>query len=312
MPNICKKCNSEFPFRFKIDGQVKNLCKRKYCLECSPWGSRNTSKLENLDKQHEIIDGIKIIRCKDCKNRKPKFKGFRCYDCWKVLWANKTNEKTLLFKNELVSLKGGCCTKCGYNKNFSALEFHHIDKNEKEFDISKYRGCKVNEHILQELEKCVLLCSNCHRKEHQLELTKFSNPTDNPQIYDIRLFNSTNATHSICGMCEKIKEKKSFYKEYNRTTNVCKSCQSLRVVIAQRKNKQEYVSLLGNACRVCGENNIAILEFHHKDASTKNFCIASKKFVKLKKEITNEIMKCELLCCNCHRELEDPHLHLQK
>jgi hypothetical protein len=155
----------------------------------------------------------------------------------------------------------------------------------------------------------VLLCSNCHRKEHQLEIVVFANPTDNPKIQDIRTFNLKNKTHSVCGMCEKTKEKNLFYKEYGRTTNVCKSCQSLRVVLSQRNNKKEYVSLLGYVCCKCGESDMATLEFHHKDPETKSFCVASKKFVKLNDEITKEIMKCDLLCCNCHRELEDPHLN---
>lgn len=305
MPNICKKCNIQFPFRCVIDGQVKNLCSRKYCLACSPWRSHNTSKLENL----ETINGIKTITCKDCKSKKTKYKGFRCHDCLKKLWATKTNKRNFLFKYELIKLKGCCCKNCGYNKNFSALEFHHTEKKGKEFDISKYRGYQINDCILKELEKCVLLCSNCHRKEHQLEEALYAKPSDNPAIKNIKSFNAKNETYSICGMCEKTKEKKLFYKEYGKITNVCKSCQSLRVVLFQRKNKKEYVNLLGNACCNCGENDMSTLEFHHKNPKEKKFCVASKKFVKLNKEITNEIIKCELLCCNCHRELEDLHLN---
>lgn len=312
MPNICKKCNKEFPFRFVIDGQVKNLGSRNYCLECSPWGSHNTKKIEIIDTIQEIIDGDIIIKCIDCKSKKSKYKGHRCYDCWKKKWASATNSRTLAFKQQLVNIKGNCCKKCGYQKNVSALEFHHIDKNEKDFDISKYRGCKINESILKELDKCVLLCSNCHRKEHQLDIVLFANPTDNPAIKNIKSFNSENKSHSICGMCEKTKEKYLFYKEYGRITNVCKSCQSLRVVLSQRKNKKEYVNLLGNICSACGESDMSTLEFHHKDPKTKNFCVASKKFVKLNDEITKEILKCQLLCCNCHRELEDPHLTHEK
>lgn len=67
-------------------------------------------------------------------------------------------------KEKLINVKGGSCSHCGYNKCFSALEFHHIG-NDKEINISRLMGYSL-EKILKELEKCILLCSNCHTKEH--------------------------------------------------------------------------------------------------------------------------------------------------
>lgn len=65
----------------------------------------------------------------------------------------------------LIAQKGGGCSICGYNKCPAALEFHHKDPNEKEFQINK-RWSMSKEAILKEIDKCVLLCSNCHREEH--------------------------------------------------------------------------------------------------------------------------------------------------
>lgn len=65
----------------------------------------------------------------------------------------------------LVEQKGGSCILCGYNKCTAALEFHHIDPDEKEFQINKRWGCS-RETIQKEIDKCVLLCSNCHRETH--------------------------------------------------------------------------------------------------------------------------------------------------
>lgn len=45
------------------------------------------------------------------------------------------------------------------------LEFHHIDPNEKEFGIANGLGNNWDK-ILKEIEKCVVLCSNCHKKVH--------------------------------------------------------------------------------------------------------------------------------------------------
>jgi hypothetical protein len=62
------------------------------------------------------------------------------------------------------------CSKCKYRgENFASLEFHHKDPNQKEFEITKalYRITKVSvQELNDELDKCIVLCSNCHRKEH--------------------------------------------------------------------------------------------------------------------------------------------------
>lgn len=68
-------------------------------------------------------------------------------------------------KLEMVEYKGGKCSRCGYNKNLSALEFHHIDPSNKSFEISYYAAMKWD-RIKNELDKCILLCSNCHKEEH--------------------------------------------------------------------------------------------------------------------------------------------------
>ena len=47
-----------------------------------------------------------------------------------------------------------------------ALEFHHKDPNAKEFILSNVKSHKFNETIILELNKCMLLCANCHRELH--------------------------------------------------------------------------------------------------------------------------------------------------
>lgn len=67
-------------------------------------------------------------------------------------------------KLRLVESFGGSCCVCGYNKCVDALEFHHIDPLEKEFSISSV--CTSWEKIVNEVKKCIMLCSNCHREIH--------------------------------------------------------------------------------------------------------------------------------------------------
>ena len=70
-------------------------------------------------------------------------------------------------KLAIVSLKGMQCERCGYARNFSALEFHHIEPNLKEFhlDLRSLSNRKWSV-ILEEVAKCILVCSNCHKEIH--------------------------------------------------------------------------------------------------------------------------------------------------
>lgn len=73
-------------------------------------------------------------------------------------------------KKEFIKLKGGGCNKCGYAKNYSALHFHHL--SEKSFPLdSRNIGNRSLESLLKELDKCELLCANCHAEVHNPELT---------------------------------------------------------------------------------------------------------------------------------------------
>ncbi|MBI2337378.1 MAG: hypothetical protein HYU97_11525 [Deltaproteobacteria bacterium] len=65
-----------------------------------------------------------------------------------------------------IDYKGGCCRSCGYNKCPEALEFHHLDPSEKDFAISQYGHSRSWERVQRELDKCVMLCANCHREIH--------------------------------------------------------------------------------------------------------------------------------------------------
>jgi hypothetical protein len=79
------------------------------------------------------------------------------------LQSNKGILRKLLFIEEF----GGSCTKCGYNKNISALEFHHVEPSDKLFTLDLRNLSNRNIDIIRtELKKCVLLCSNCHQELH--------------------------------------------------------------------------------------------------------------------------------------------------
>jgi len=84
---------------------------------------------------------------------------------------NKHNVTVLRhrLKQKALSYKGNKCERCGYDKCVRALEFHHLDSNEKEFGISQKGHTRPWNSIQKELDKCLLLCSNCHAEIHEEE-----------------------------------------------------------------------------------------------------------------------------------------------
>ena len=62
---------------------------------------------------------------------------------------------------------GGACGICGYDRCNKALVFHHLDPSEKDFGFGEtMANIKSWAKIAKELEKCVMLCSNCHMEHH--------------------------------------------------------------------------------------------------------------------------------------------------
>ena len=68
-------------------------------------------------------------------------------------------------KTRLLYVAGDKCAICGYDKCQSALEFHHLDPNEKEFGLGNNTNI-ATEKALEEIKKCILICANCHREVH--------------------------------------------------------------------------------------------------------------------------------------------------
>lgn len=109
---------------------------------------------------------MKVI-CKLCgreyEYNKSKRQGHRktvCRSCNVIKFRHQRKIKA-------VEYKGGKCAICGYNRCMRALVFHHIDETKKDFGFS-YKGvCRNWELVKKELDKCVLVCSNCHMEIHE-------------------------------------------------------------------------------------------------------------------------------------------------
>ncbi len=153
----CKNCNSDFKNLVLVDGKTRNLCKRKYCLNCSPFGLHNTKALDGAE-----VPG----QCKSCSrlfeyDKKQGHSRTQCNSCL----VNSRHKK---IKQKCVDYLGSMCCGCGYNhqdENWcaEAMDFHHT--NDKDFAIGGAYNRSWS-RIQAELDKCVLLCARCHREVH--------------------------------------------------------------------------------------------------------------------------------------------------
>jgi predicted HNH restriction endonuclease len=79
-------------------------------------------------------------------------------------WVEKVVRWRQNTKRKLVEYKGGKCEVCGYNKCIQSLVFHHRDPSEKEFGITGKTRAFAKMKL--EVDKCFLLCANCHGEIH--------------------------------------------------------------------------------------------------------------------------------------------------
>lgn len=69
-------------------------------------------------------------------------------------------------KEKALAYLGGRCWLCGYFRCPAALEFHHVDPTQKAFEIGSQGAYAAWDKLKSELDKCALLCSNCHKEVH--------------------------------------------------------------------------------------------------------------------------------------------------
>ena len=101
-----------------------------------------------------------------CENQAVDYNGkgkFCCQKCKNKYYVDKRRKD---LKKQAIDYKGGICVCCGYQKSCWALDFHHIDPSKKDFGISKSGHTKSWDRIKQELDKCILVCKNCHAEIH--------------------------------------------------------------------------------------------------------------------------------------------------
>ena len=118
------------------------------------WAQRNPEKVKESQKRWRANNADKIK-----ENNKAYYKKN------KELLNASSVQRHRENRQWAVDQAGGCCSHCGYNKYLGALDFHHINPKEKDLNYNALFG-RTRENIKEEIDKCILLCSNCHREEH--------------------------------------------------------------------------------------------------------------------------------------------------
>jgi uncharacterized OB-fold protein len=96
--------------------------------------------------------------------RKPRESGGVTVYC-KTCFNTYTTERFRRRKKQAVAYLGGRCIDCGGVFPYHVYDFHHLDPTRKDVQFTVLRR-RSWEAITQELDKCVLLCANCHRIRH--------------------------------------------------------------------------------------------------------------------------------------------------
>lgn len=323
---ICE-CGKPIPAYPRIDGKVRNLRNRSHCLECQPFNTKWSDLTKDQPYRGTKKDG-KVIVYKDFPETAKNETRAR------IFWLAYNRKAKLVHEN------GGCCQKCGYNKSYRALSFHHRNPAEKYIKLSYGELTRYSWEVLStESKKCDLLCSNCHmevedeimKKDSQVDINENiikSNKLDrvcscgNPIPRRINIngksHNINNRIHCL-QCCPFGKRKRNPSKPYSSTRDengkklpyhmwgeVAKQTMSKRTFLRRKRTRQEIIAAIGGCCEICSYNKSErALNFHHRDPSDKCASLSSRGMNKRMSVLKAEVRKCDLVCANCHMEIEE-------
>lgn len=130
------------------------MINKKICTSC---------KQEKNINEYSLNKGKHREKCKTCLQKYMK----EHYEKNKQTYINYSKVSNQNYYNWFKNLKSTLkCEKCGEN-HIATLDFHHTDPSQKEFEIGVAKWNKMAKHkLLNEISKCIVLCSNCHRKLH--------------------------------------------------------------------------------------------------------------------------------------------------
>lgn len=158
----CRHCGNEF-----IQKRKKSVCCSQTCRMRLVHGWPCYTEISNNKKYcsscKQILDITMFYKVKHGVKFGTKRLRSWCITCNKKY----VNRSTRNYKKEIVDFMGGKCCKCGYDKCIHALDIHHLDPLQKDPKFKQLRNI-LSDDLKKELEKCILVCANCHREIHTM------------------------------------------------------------------------------------------------------------------------------------------------
>jgi hypothetical protein len=143
----CVICGKYYPHYMTIDNKKRSLRNRTKCLDCLPFKQSPYSKRTQEQEREHINE-----------------KSRRYYKRQSDKGINVTGRRRKKYKLFLINVIGGGCQFCMYNMCMRNLSFHHI--RDKEFQLTEREIRFSLSKILGEINKCILICHNCHGEIH--------------------------------------------------------------------------------------------------------------------------------------------------
>lgn len=170
------------------------------------------------------------------------------------------------------------CVQCG-ESDPRCLDLHHLDSTEKSLGISEMITRGTSKPLLsEEMEKCEVLCTNCHRAEHMDEFGRAPEIELREQPYRL------------------------VEREHDESTEPLEARQRKRAWVRSYKERR--------GCAECGNRTATALDFHHTDPRTKTKSVSQLITDGCTVQcLLREIKLCEIVCANCHRKLHAENGH---
>lgn len=158
---ICQQCGKEMEAKKSTKKYCSQECRNAMRrMQYAEWREENPTK--PVSEREYKGNEKKCVICE--QNFIPKNAAANMRQCCYECMPEGTQLTRGQFLAKIKEKRGGKCIRCGYDKCMSALEFHHLDPNQKDFTISNDKF-KLQE-VVKESKKCILICSNCHKEVH--------------------------------------------------------------------------------------------------------------------------------------------------
>jgi hypothetical protein len=226
------------------------------------------------------------------------------------------------------------CVECG-STDPVMLDFDHRDPSMKKGNVTELAMRKPWRLVLEEIAKCDVRCANCHLRRTALQFgwRKVSArvptegawlarklPTDDALPLQLVVTVDTKRCTG-CGLERPIGEFPIKNKKSGRRSTRCRACRSAYGKLHYQKNRDRYCArpraprheqrepywawvmtfLASHPCIDCGETDPIVLQFDHRDGTTKVDAVGTMLNRASWGALLSEIAKCDVRCANCHR-----------